>query len=207
MIRNLVILCCVGLFVSHSAVADTVSGTIEFLKKPPLAGLLYLVGGKQAANSDQLDQKDKKFTKDILVRSAGGEIVFNNSDSVDHNIFANDTKTNAKFDVGLMATGNQIKKTFDWPIGSMIRIGCKIHPKMKSYIVTTDSVHYESFQFKRSGGPYSFSLTDIPSQQNEFILSIPRYDPVKISLNAGESKTVVIIKKGKEKGSITISRE
>ena len=187
--------------------ADTVTGSISFLKKPPLAGLLYINGGSGLATHDQLDQKDKKFTKDILVRSKQGEIVFDNSDSVDHNIFTNDTKINSKFDVGLMSTGNQIKKVFDWPAGSFVRIGCKIHPKMKSYIVTTDSAHYESFQFKRSTGPYQFALADIPSDQHELTLIIPKYDPVNISLSVGETKTITIIKKGKEKGSITIKRD
>ncbi|PCI45619.1 MAG: hypothetical protein COB51_08655 [Moraxellaceae bacterium] len=197
----------ISILLAPLAFADTVTGSISFLKRPPLAGLLYVKGGAEVMTHDQLDQKDKKFTKDILVRSTKGEIVFNNSDAVDHNIFANDTKTNSKFDVGLMPTGNQIKKTFDWPADSLIRIGCKIHPKMKSYIVTTDSSRYESFQFKRSAGPYSFSLSDIPSDQHDLTLIIPKYDPVNISLSAGQTKTLSIIKKGKEKGSITLKRD
>ena len=112
-----------ALLLGNNAIADTLSGTITFLKKPPLAGLLYTQETNAPNKSDSLDQNNRKFTKDILVMSSGAEIEFNNSDKVDHNIYANDPTTNAKFDVGLMPTGRQVKQSFTWPVGSMIRIG------------------------------------------------------------------------------------
>ncbi|MBV1880175.1 MAG: hypothetical protein KUG82_00990 [Pseudomonadales bacterium] len=204
--RDLVFIILVTLITSTAA-ADTINGTIKFLRKPPLAGLFYVDGITGNKRNAELDQKNRKFTKDILVLSSDGEIVFSNSDDVDHNIYANDAKTRSRFDVGLMVTGIQVKKTFNWPEKSMIRIGCKIHPKMKSYIVTTDNSLYTTFEFRRSDGPYSFSLTDIPNDQSAFTLMIPKYEPVKLTLNPGESKSVPILKKGKEKGSITIRRD
>lgn len=185
-----------------SAFAATLSGNLVFDKKAPYTGVLYANGGKGPASA-QLDQSNKVFDKNVLVVGAGGKITFKNSDNFQHNIFANDPNTNVKFDVGLMEQGQSKEINANWQENTMTRIGCKIHPKMRSYIANVNSDAYHVFPFAKGTKDYPVSL-DVGSH-TEFTLSIPKYDAIKVNLAPGESKTIDVTRKGKKRATLTLA--
>lgn len=190
-----------------SAWADEISGTISFVKKPSFTGVLYVADEKGSIKKPNIDQKDKAFTTSIAVGSANDVISFKNSDTFDHNIYASDRKQNVKFDVGLMTPNNETNLNMDWAQDSLVRIGCKIHPKMRSYIANINSDYFHAFEFEKKVKEYTFSISDVPSDKHQVVLLMPKYKPQTIEIKKGESKTVEIKRKGKVKGTIAITRQ
>jgi hypothetical protein len=194
------------LLLTLSANADVISGKIEFIKKPPFTGLLYVADGGPADEQPVLDQKGKAFTRKIAVGSPSKNIKFMNSDTFDHNVYANDAKQKVKFDVGLMSPGNNSVLSMDWPEETLVRVGCKIHPKMRTYIANVKSKHFQSFEFSKKIKSYDIKIDRVSSNSNQLVLLMPKYDKLTIELKKGESKTLDVLRKGKVKGKLTLTR-
>lgn len=192
---------------SSSTLADEISGKITFVKKPSFTGILYVSDTQGNAKKPLIDQQGKAFTTKVAVGSPNDVITFKNSDTFDHNIYASDRKQNVKFDVGLMTPNNATDLNIDWADNSLIRIGCKIHPKMRSYIANINSDYFHAFEFEKKVKEYDFSISDVPSDKNQVVLLMPKYQPQTIEIKKGETKTVDITRKGKVKGSLTITRK
>lgn len=198
--RNIII---ASLFILSLPVsASTLVGTLVFEKKAPYAGVIFAEGGKGPA-AVELDQKNKVFDKKLLVVGSGGELTFNNSDDFQHNIFANDPNSGVKFDVGLMEQGQQKQITANWAENTVTRIGCKIHPKMRSYIANINSDTYQILPFEKKVTSYDIKVE--AGNHKRFTLAMPKYDPVVVTLAPGESKTVDVLRKGKKKATLTLT--
>ena len=187
--------------------ADKIHGKLSFEKGAPFAGVAYIHDDDKRIQSAEMDQLDKSFTKKILVTSNGSNTIFKNSDSFEHNIFANDLTNKVSFDVGLIAPGEQVSIEVDWYDASLIRLGCKIHPRMRAYIANITSEDYQVIEFERGIREYQFSFENVDPSRKSFRLLMPKYDPVIIPAIAGESKTVDIVRKGRVKGQLVLSRE
>lgn len=196
---------CILLLVTGANVeADLIKATFEFTGSKPKAAAIYVINDGAAKIVEQLDQEDKQFTKKVVFSSPGSKVNFHNSDTVDHNIFARDTGTQVQFDIGLMAPGADTSVDVSWSEDSLVRVGCKIHPKMKAYIANVKSDHYIAINPREQVG--EIELKGVPAALQDIKVLLPKYDPVKVSLNKGESKTLSLTKKGKTKGTITLSR-
>ncbi len=200
------LLLCAALHWPATSLADVISGEISFIKRAPFSGVLFVKQDKAAQVTATMDQLDKAFTKKAVVGSPGSAIIFKNGDSFDHNIFANDLDKKISFDVGLMPSGQTSELTIDWQKNTMVRIGCKIHPKMRAYIANVNSDLYQVFEFQKKVKQYSVNIEDVPGSSKQLAFMIPKYDTIELSLAPGESKTVDIIKKGKVKGTLTLTR-
>ena len=104
--------CCLFYFIfalGQLAFADTLEGTFTFTKRAPKVALIYFPEDQSLSADVEtvVDQKGQKFTKQILVTTQGVQASFQNSDTVNHNIFTDDKKAGVKFDVGLMPPGRQ----------------------------------------------------------------------------------------------------
>ena len=187
--------------------AGEIVGEINFLKKAPTTGIVYLPAADKAPSTAEfIDQKDKQFTRNAFVAVPGQSLKIKNSDSLDHNIFANDIKIQVFFDVGLMSPGQDAKVDIAWDSEALIRIGCKIHPKMRSYVATVNSAHYQVLPFEKGNKQYPLSISGIPDSLTKVAVLLPRYDKVEVDLAVGETKTVDLMKKGKLRGSVTLTR-
>ena len=78
---------------AHSAFAGELTGKLVFDKKAPFAGVLFVADNAAGPNKTTIDQMDKQFTSKLAVVGQGGTLEFSNSDTFQHNIFANDKKT------------------------------------------------------------------------------------------------------------------
>ncbi|MDC3332683.1 hypothetical protein OAV62_00415 [bacterium] len=194
----------VGFFIAP-VFSSTISGEITFLKKPPKFAVVYVDdGGKLAPQS--LNQKNKAFTNDVVLSSTGSSVTLLNQDEVEHNIYSNDSSSGVEFDVGLMPPGSKQSLSVDWEKDSLVRVGCKIHPKMRSYIATIDSLHYQMFEFDRKKKSFSINIDNVPDSATLIKILMPKYDPIEINLGPGSKSTVKLTKKGSEKGSVALHR-
>lgn len=191
-------------FLSTCALAEQLTGTLIFDKKAPFVGLLYANEKSKGPKQADVDQKDKQFTKKIAIIGPGGKLEFTNSDSFQHNIFANDPSTGVKFDVGLMETGQTANIAVDWTENTLTRVGCKIHPRMRTYIANVPSNSYQILEFEKKVKDYKIDL-NVNNGQNKFVLMIPKYDKVEFTLGPGEEKTLDVTRKSKKKGTLTVT--
>ncbi|QPB83342.1 hypothetical protein CWC22_010205 [Pseudoalteromonas rubra] len=191
-----------GLCMVFNAQAATLTGELTFVKKPPFAGILYAKNGA-GPKAAELDQANKVFDKKVVVVGKNGEITFKNSDEFQHNIFANDPNSGVKFDVGLMNQGQTTKVSADWSENTLTRIGCKIHPKMRSYIANVNSDTYQVLPFTKKQKTYKIDLD--AGSASTFVLQIPKYDPVEVTLSAGEAKSVEVMYKGKLRANLSLT--
>ncbi len=194
-------------FVSQSVLSDSVEVKIIFEKKPPKSGMFYVVEKSASGKKAIVDQKDKQFVSNFIVADSAGGVVFKNSDSVDHNIYANDTKQGVQFDVGLMQPEYTIDKKIDWGANTVVRLGCKIHPKMRAYLANVNSKNFISFEFEKGVNEYSYTLTNVPSSNSDFGFLIPGYESKIISVKSGEEVRVELTKRGVKKADAVISRK
>ena len=77
-----------------------------------------------------VEQKDKKFSKEILKVKVGDTIKFKNMDNFNHNIFSlSDAKS---FDLGSYPQGQERSVVMDKP--GKVEVECSIHPDMKMVV-------------------------------------------------------------------------
>ncbi|CAM2005387.1 hypothetical protein [Acanthopleuribacter pedis] len=188
--------------------AGEISGTLSFVKKPPSVVLVYMADdtGADKGKKRKLDQKDQQFTKKMLVAPKGSKISFINSDNTDHNVYAADTDAGADFDIGLAPPGSTIDQEVNWAENAVIRVGCKIHPKMRAYVATVDSRYNQVLELDRTKQDHTFAL-EVPDTVTLVRVWLPNYEPVEFTLEKGGEHKVDLIKKGKVYGTLTVSRK
>jgi len=192
-----------------SAAKETLSGKFEFETRKPFVALVYLADDQSGDEylCGSLDQKDKTFSSRLIIAQNGCEVVFTNSDEMNHNIFANDVRTGVSFDVGLIAPGTNAKTTVGWAEGQVLRVGCKIHPKMRSYIANTKSAYATAVTFDPEKPETHFSIPDIPEGEHKIVVWFPKMESLDFALASKEAKKLAIQRNGKTYGSLSIARE
>ena len=207
--KNIIIISIVLSFFSSSW-AQSIKGEFKFTKRPPFAGVVYLSEDTSLAGKKDvaLDQKDKLFSKKVIVVPRSSVVAFKNSDEIDHNIFSDDKAVDVKFDAGLVAPGSEARQKADWPEGTVARIGCKIHPKMRSYVAVVSSAYFTEIEFNTKEKVKSFEVSAVPENLKKVRVWLPRYEPIEIEISSGETKTVEIKKPGKTTvyGTLTLQR-
>lgn len=192
-----------------SSFAGSLSGEFKFEKSPPSVALVYFTEDHSLAKSASptVDQKDKKFVQKMMVGASGAKIHFNNSDSVDHNIYANDSKTGVSFDAGLVPPGQHSETDLSWKENEVVKIGCKIHPKMQAYIANISSAYYKVVEFSATEASPSFTLDKVPEKYTKVRIWFPKQDPIELDIKKGESKTLDVTEKGQPAGSVKLARK
>lgn len=189
-----------------AAGAQAMTAVIQFDKRPPKVALFYVPGSLPQSKGAVVDQVDKAFTESLVVAAPGTDVVFKNSDDVNHNIFASDVKASANFDVGLMSPGGEKPITVDWKADRLVRVGCKIHPKMRTYIASVDAVFSRVVEFSPTTAEYKIDLSGVPEGANNIVLRIPKYDPLTINLEKPDQWQATLTKKGKPRGRLVLER-
>lgn len=195
--------------VSGSCVfAGKVEGVLTFDKRNPHVGVAYFSdaadGGPDVCGS--LDQKDKAFSEPLVVGKDGCEIKFHNSDDTDHNIFANDLESGVSFDVGLIPPGGDASTVVNWRAGHLVRLGCKIHPKMVSYIMNLPTSRYTIVEFEEGQLETRFAVMDVPDAAKKLEIVLQPLDPISLTLAPGQTVEADITYKGKVFGKLRVTR-
>ena len=193
---------------SNVVLADTLNGTFTFKKKPPSVALLYFPEDTSLSSQVQtvIDQNNKQFSQKLYVTTKGANAIFKNSDSINHNIFANDKKSGVKFDVGLMQPSGSNVYEVEWQ-EKVVKCGCKIHPKMKTWIASISSQYYKIIEFDRSKKELAFDMNGFPENLSVIKLWMPAYEPIEVQLSKGESQAIELKKRGKIYGTLNLARK
>jgi hypothetical protein len=125
--------------ISSLLYAQDLEAAFEFIKKPPKVGLIYLPENKELKTGPVIDQKNKEFSQELFVGAPGTDMVITNSDDTDHNIYASDADAGADFDIGLAPPGSETRQNINWKEDMVVKIGCKIHPKMSAHVANVSS--------------------------------------------------------------------
>ena len=204
--------------------SGTITGTFLFTKSPPDAAVVYIRDMNAPSHVAEIDQKGIQFTKKFDVSSTGTDVIFTNSDPVKHNLFANSYKTDTKFDVGLIPPNKAVEIPVQWPEDTLIRIGCKIHRNMRTYIANIKSEKYTIVDFVRKSrwkskkgfksysetkrankaDKYDFKLLDVPDDTKSVTIMLPHTDLIEVELELSEEKEVIISRRGKQLGTLKL---
>ncbi len=207
---------------SYSA---TVTGTFLFTQSPPEAAVVYIRDINAPSHVANIDQKDIKFTKKFDVSSTGTDVIFTNSDPVNHNLFANSYKTNTQFDVGLIPPNKAVEIPVQWPEDTLIRVGCKIHRNMRTYVANIKSKNYTIVDFVRKprwksqngfksyvdikkANPidkYDFKLLDVSDDKQSVTIMLPHIDLIEVDLELFEEKEIIISRRGRQRGTLKLA--
>lgn len=194
---------CLTSFAAH---ADTVEVELYFDRIIPFTGLLYAPEPNPAPISASVDQIGKRFTKRIIAGSPNGDFTFMNSDEFEHNIFADVPHQNAIFDVGLMQPGETASMRIEWSRDSLVRIGCKIHPRMRAYLANISTERFTAFERAPGTREYRLSLEDVPATAPAVTLLLAGFDPMRIPIAVGEKQELALTRNGQPAASGTITR-
>lgn len=168
----------------NGLIADEIVGSMTFdTRKPPLVGLLMFPEDKSLTDVDIVDQRDKAFTKLLYVAPPKAKMKFKNSDSISHNIFSKSSDLNVDFDFGLMATGSEFHKEVTWVDGGVVKLNCKIHPMMVSYIACLQTKYYHVVEIKGEK-ELSFVMNNLPKQFKKVRFWMPSYRAIEFELGS-----------------------
>jgi plastocyanin len=190
-----------------AALADTIVAKLHFDSALPFTGILYVPDEKALPLRAVLDQKDKAFSLPLVTASPGAELEIRNSDDFEHNIYADDRQqTGIALDLGTIAAHDEMKLPVKWKGDSLLRLGCKIHPKMKTYVANIKSQHAATIPFVRGQQDYDVILVGVPAHLPEVRLLLPNLPMFSATLKVGESITLPIQMQTRAIGRIELTR-
>ena len=173
---------------TRSVFADILAGEFTFAKKAPDGALIYLPEDNSLSKKEAvIDQIDKEFTQSIVVGKKDLQATFKNSDTINHNIYVSDTDHNISFDIGLAVPGSIFQQKITWEEGINIKIGCKIHPQMRAWIVSLASKYHHILRFQDEQKTGQLEM-EAPSNFSKVRVWMPGYDLVELEIKKGESK-------------------
>ena len=133
-----------------------------------------------------INQKDKVFIPAVVAARPGSSVTMRNSDDIQHNAYANDKNTGIAFDTGLNAPSSDTQVKVDWPAGSVVRLGCKIHPAMQVWIASLDTDAWIVPAADPSNAKVlTFSIPDVPAGAGSVVIWTSKYDQTEVKLSAG----------------------
>jgi plastocyanin len=107
-----------------------------------------------------LEQKNRQFSPDLVVISAGSTVSFPNLDPIFHNVFS--LSKPKSFDLGNYSKGQTRLVTFDKP--GVVMVNCRLHTNMSATIVVTPNAY-----FTRPDENGHFVLRGVPAGRHTVI--------------------------------------
>jgi plastocyanin len=153
---------------------------------PPAAAanaVVYLEDGPTTepthGPAPHVDNHQMVFIPFVQVVTAGGKVVFTNSDPFPHNVFSPD---NDKFNLGTIAqNGGAASHRFDK--AGRYTILCNLHPGMIGYVVVVPSAF-----FAKTNAKGHFTIKDIPAGTYQITAWAPREKVVTQSVTVTEGE-------------------
>ena len=196
------------MFAATTLWAGDITVTFQFDKRPAKAVLVYMLDDDslKLKEAPVVDQVNREFTNPVVIAPKDTTIKLKNSDDVEHNIYAQDIKNDVAFDIGLAPPGSEVDKVIDWNEGLVIKIGCKIHPKMRSWIANIDSKYHGIHIPEKTEKTFEVKLDAVPGDKKMVRIWMPGYDDIRIEVGAGANQEGQLSRKGKPKGTYKVSR-
>ena len=187
--------------------AATVEGSITFEKSPPTGMLVWVPGVTHAAQAKaRLDQKGKVFLPAVVAARPGSTVTMHNSDEIQHNGYASDKVANVVIDTGLNAPASDTVIDVAWPVGKVVKFGCKIHPGMQAWIASLDTDAWVMpTSLPDSPKVAKFTLSEVPADVTVLHVWTSKYGEVELKLEAKKTVTAPLGTGDKPAGSVTVT--
>ncbi len=177
---------------------------LTFDKRPTPCGMIYMLNDdsltKEGVKTLTVTQKGKKFKPRLIAAAKDSKVIIKNDDTIQHSVYANDTKNNVTIDHGMKDPNEDITQTITWKEGAVAKFGCRIHPEMALYIAHVKTKHHKCFDMEKKDKETKVVIANVPSDEKEYKLWLPLYDEMKVKIKAGETKKIDIVRKGKKRG-------
>jgi plastocyanin len=142
-----------------AAWAGDIEGKVSGMKGPSIVYVDAIAGKTFPAptNHPVMDQKGLVFAPHIMAVQQGTTVEFQNSDTVQHNVFwsAIGTDKKAGHNLGTWPKGEKRPFTFDKP--GVVPLLCNVHPDMGAFIVVSPTPYFA--QTDDSG---NYKIKDVP---------------------------------------------
>jgi len=116
--------------------------------------------GEHSVKNAKMDQKGLVFSPHVLAVRAGTTVEFQNSDTVNHNVFCVDKCCGVKMDLGQWGRGAVKSHAFNTP--GVATLLCKLHPEMAAYVVVLDSPHFTSTELDGKTRKATYRIVGVP---------------------------------------------
>lgn len=193
---------------SGSVPAATVEATVRFERAAPPALVVWIPGvtGWKPVVPTVVDQRFEAFHPIIAIAPPGGVVEFHNADAQQHNVFALDAERGIDTDLGLGAPGTILSLTVAWPVGSVVKHGCKIHPQMQLWIMALDSPFHAVGEFADGTLETVVRIPDVPADLHRLSLWAPRCEQLTVELSAVDQQAggQQVFRKGKPVGKLSV---
>ncbi len=94
------------------------------------------------AGQFQIDQKGLAFQPHVMVVQLGSTVDFQNSDSVQHNLFWPSISGNKKLGHNLGTWPKGEKRSFKFDQPGVISLLCNVHPEMSGYLIVSPTPYF-----------------------------------------------------------------
>lgn len=124
--------------------AGTIQGKVSGPKGESVVYVESIAGKTFPAPTQRplMDQKGLMFVPHILVVQAGTTVDFQNSDSVNHNVFWPSVAGNKKLGHNLGTWPNGEKRSFKYDTPGVVPLLCNVHPEMEAYVVVSPTPYF-----------------------------------------------------------------
>ena len=139
-----------------------IAGTIEGKVSGGANSVVYVdtISGKTfpaPAKPFLMDQKGLMFQPHVLVIQVGATVEFQNSDTVQHNVFWPSISGNKKLGHNLGTWPKGEKRPFKFDNPGVISLLCNVHPEMAGYIVVSPTPY-----FAETDASGSYKIDNVP---------------------------------------------
>ena len=80
----------------------------------------------------------------------------------------------------------------DWKKDMVVRLGCKIHPKMRAYAANITSRYHQVLTFDRTRKTFKVTIEGVPAKLTKVRVWMPNYEPIEVALSPGQTTTVTL---------------
>ena len=142
-----------------SAIAGEIQGKVSGVSG---TSVIYVdaIPGKTfppPAQHFQIDQKGLMFQPHIMVVPVGATVDFQNSDSVQHNLFWPSINGNKKLGHNLGTWPKGEKRSFQFDQPGVISLLCNVHPEMSGNLIVSPTPY-----FVETDGGGNFKISNVP---------------------------------------------
>lgn len=122
-----------------AAYAGTIQGKVNGPKGESVVYVNAIAGKTFPAPTQHqlMDQKGLMFSPHVMVIQVGTTVDFQNSDSVNHNVFWPAVSGDKKLGKNLGTWPHGEKRSFKYDTPGVVPLLCNVHPEMEAYIVVS----------------------------------------------------------------------
>lgn len=175
---------------AHAGPTGRVVGTVKLTEADGKPGtgdvIVYITGFTEppANTTIEVQQKNRRFTPDLVAVTVGDKVAFPNWDPFLHNVFSQSPPR--KFDLGSFKKGESKDRQFT--TAGVVEVFCNIHPEMAATILVLPNRRHT-----RAGSDGKFSLDGVPPGTwtvFAYTRRAPKPVSAKVTVTAGADTTI-----------------